>query len=285
MKERSLVAFTILSQLAVGAFWTLGALYAWVGYEKGARVADELTGLGWAVISLVMVAGLLASFLHLGTPTRAWRALGNLRRSWLSREIFLATLFAGMSILFAIVQWSPLGPFTLRGLLGATTGLVGVGLIYAMASAYRLRTIPAWNTWVTPASFFITTFLLGALAAGMILIAPIFRSSEWTPLILRALAGWAIVLLGIQLVIFFLWIARLTNSEAAQSSALKITKKHRTLFILRLALAVGGMIVSGAMLLNSNEASLTLFISFALVLASEILGRTLFYQARVRYGV
>jgi hypothetical protein len=34
---------------------------------------------------------------HLGRPSRAWRALLNLRRSWLSRELALASLFLGLA--------------------------------------------------------------------------------------------------------------------------------------------------------------------------------------------
>ena len=42
MKERSLVAFTILVQMAVGAFWVLGALHIWAARQAGTAAADAL---------------------------------------------------------------------------------------------------------------------------------------------------------------------------------------------------------------------------------------------------
>lgn len=170
MKERSLVAFTILSQMAVGAFWVLGALHLWTTRQAGATATDALTAKALLTIPLVMVLAMLASFFHLGTPFGAWRAFANLRLSWLSREVLLAVLFTGASGLFAGLQWFKLGTSAARDVIAWATALLGLALIYSMANAYRLRTVPAWDTWVTPASFFTTAFLLGGLAVGATLV-------------------------------------------------------------------------------------------------------------------
>ena len=73
---------------------------------------------------LAAVAGLGAAFLHLGRPSNAWRALGNLRSSWLSREIFFASAFTaalGASALFSLVKGSSVVLDRLHG--GARRGL------------------------------------------------------------------------------------------------------------------------------------------------------------------
>lgn len=282
MKERSLTVFSLLAQMAVGAFWTLGASYLWHASRAGEGAAGELTRFGWPLIALAMVIGLVVSFFHLGAPANAWRACRNLRQSWLSREILFAILFTGASIVFAAVQWLQFGPAVLRGALGVITGLVGLALVYVMGSAYRLRTVPAWDTWLTPASFFVTTFLLGALAAGVLLASALQAPAGWTSTVLQGIALWAVALLGIELVIIPLWLAQLTGSEAAAHSAVRVTQAHGALFMLRLTLAVVSLIAVGAALLGFLPGML---VAFGLVLASEVMGRLLFYAARVRHGV
>jgi anaerobic dimethyl sulfoxide reductase subunit C (anchor subunit) len=284
MKERSLIVFTIFSQLAVGMFWTLGALYVWSARQIGPGVAHELTTFGWPLIGLVMGIGILASFFHLGAPLNSWRAFSNLRQSWLSREILFATLFAIASITMAIMQWLELGTLAARGMMGVITGLVGLALVYVMGNAYRLRTIPAWDTWATPASFFVTTFLLGALATGVMLMSQSKAPAEWMRLVLQGIVLWAITLLGIELVIIPLWLVQLTGSEAATNSVARITQKHSAIFKLRLALTVAAITVAGAAIFGLWQ-EFSLLVALGLVLVSETLGRLLFYSARVRRGV
>ena len=284
MKERSLTVFSLLAQMAVGAFWTLGAAYVWLARQAGAGAAGELTQFGWPFVGAAMVIGLVASFFHLGAPASAWRACSNLRQSWLSREILFATLFTGASIIFAAAQWLQFGALVVRGTLGVITGLAGLALVYVMGSAYRLRTVPAWNTWLTPASFFVTTFLLGALAAGVLLAGPSQALAGWMGAVLHVIALWAVAMLGIELVIIPLWLAQLTGSEAAVHSAVRVTQEHGALFKLRLALAVAGLAAAGAALFGLLP-GLGMLVAFGLVLASEVLGRLLFYAARVRHGV
>ena len=290
MKERPLIVFTILSQTAVGAYWTLGALAVWSEWRAGLGVADALTAFGWPAIGPIMAAGMAASLLHLGAPANVWRAFGNLRQSWLSREILLAAAFAGGSILFAGLQWFGMGSGAVRGAVGVTTGLAGLALIGTMGNLYRMRTVPAWNTWITSASFFVTTFLLGALAVGAMLISQSMAPAEWTRSALHGIALWSIVLLGIDLAATALWAARLSGSEAASNSAVRVTGRHGTLLTLRLALSVGGMTAAGAALFSPCEGYLpaqefTLFVALGFVLASQAVGRFLFYRARVRHGV
>jgi anaerobic dimethyl sulfoxide reductase subunit B len=144
--ERSLVAFTILTQLAVGAVWFLSL---WQAFNR--------TALG--VITIVMLVGILASFLHLGSPRNAWYAIRNVRSSWLSREVWCAALFA-----VALIG------LTITGGAGAwLVDVIGLALIISMTQVYRLRTVPEWDHWTTTASFFSTTLLLGSVLCGTLI--------------------------------------------------------------------------------------------------------------------
>ena len=48
---------------------------------------------------VLLLAGLIASFFHLGRPERAWRSAARWRTSWLSREVIV--LPALMAVVFA----------------------------------------------------------------------------------------------------------------------------------------------------------------------------------------
>ena len=80
--ERPLVLFTVLAQMAVGAFITPGVFVLQLGATE-AKIPVLFTG-------LIMLSALLLSLLHLGSPQRAYRAIANWRTSWLSREILIA---------------------------------------------------------------------------------------------------------------------------------------------------------------------------------------------------
>ena len=138
--EMPLVAFTLLVQMAVGAFWAA----QWM--------TDSISLIPYLIIGVCLGLGGFFSFAHLGAKRNAWRAPFHLKKSWLSREILFVGLFgAGWLAGFVLpeMKW--------------VTSLLGIGLIYSMAKVYQLRTIPAWNTWRTMAGFFITSALLGQL--------------------------------------------------------------------------------------------------------------------------
>ncbi len=80
-------------------------------------------------------AAMLLSAAHLGRPERAWRAVLNLRSSWLSREILLASGFLGLSA----------GVFA--GLVPAwAAALTGFAALFAVDRVYRVALkVPPFN--------------------------------------------------------------------------------------------------------------------------------------------
>ena len=143
--EVSLVAFTLLTQMAVGM--AIFLLFS------GPLSLPLLVVLG----GMIGVSGLV-SVLHLGTPLNAWRALNHLKKSWLSREILMFGLFGGSWLLC----------LAMPGMGKLPLALCGIGLIYSMAQVYRLRSIPAWDTHRTLLTFIVSAVLLGGLGLGMV---------------------------------------------------------------------------------------------------------------------
>jgi Fe-S-cluster-containing dehydrogenase component len=91
----------------------------------------------WAFL-LAGGAAMGLSAAHLGRPGRAWRALLNLRTSWLSREILLVALFLGAGTLgLAVPALAPARP---------AAAALGFAALFAIDRIYRvaLKTGP-WN--------------------------------------------------------------------------------------------------------------------------------------------
>lgn len=154
LREWSLVAFTLLSQVAAGLALFTAFLRTGVFGAADPRRYDPLLLASAAGLLIVAMA---ASALHLGRPARAARAVSNLRSSWLSREILLALLLLGLILLAWLPGWRP----AIWLLPPAAIAYVG-----GMARVYRQRTVPVWNTWRTTWSFFRSAILLGGLTGA-----------------------------------------------------------------------------------------------------------------------
>lgn len=108
-KEWALIGFTVLSQMAIGAFWILWFIHFMVRKQANDEEVRKLSNAALLGIGPVMVLGILASLYHLGSPLNSWRAIGNLGSSWLSREIFFVLAFFVMWFVCAVMQWRRTG--------------------------------------------------------------------------------------------------------------------------------------------------------------------------------
>lgn len=118
----------------------------------------------FTIAYLLAVGGLISSTFHLGHPERALKAFSQWRSSWLSREAWCAVaalvLMAiyGAGLVFFGQRW------TIIGLLGA---LASFGTVFTTSMIYgQLKTIPRWNSPLTPANFLSLCIAGGALMAG-----------------------------------------------------------------------------------------------------------------------
>ncbi|MCP4768683.1 MAG: dimethyl sulfoxide reductase anchor subunit [Gammaproteobacteria bacterium] len=123
---------------------------------------------------MLMAAGLLASFFHLGHPERAWRAAAMWRTSWLSREVIVLPSAMVMILAFALIRFFivdfevfVLGsiPIRLSMLAGFAGVLAVVALFICTAMIYAsLKFLRQWHSPLT-----VLNFLLMGCASGFTL--------------------------------------------------------------------------------------------------------------------
>lgn len=283
MREASLVAFTLLSQAAAGTCGVLLAL-ALRAERAGTSAALEAVALPLPAAALVAaLLGLGASFLHLGSPRNAWRALRNVRTSWLSREVLLATLFAAALAAAVLARQRPGPPGFAAGFAEGFAGVLGVGLVMTMAGAYRLRTVPAWDRVAMPLAFFGSALVLGTLSVAAALAMRGPDAASGACIVRLVIGGLAVLLAGLGVTLF--WLRRIGRERGAAREAFDRTAGElRRLVAARIvltALAAG----TGLGALAGPLAAWLVVAALVLAFAAEAAGRVLFYEARVRSGL
>lgn len=240
---------------------------------------------------------LLASVLHLGRPLYAYKALKMWRRSWLSREVLLFTLFsffgAGFaSLLLAVSHFGVSIPYGMRLIFGGFVALLGMAGIFASAKIYLVPARPAWNTVRTPLRFFLTGFILGPLFSLLIYsLYVLMHAPEKIPsfflgpvAVFLAVSSFA-AFLQLLVLVARLFSLRPDQPEELYDSAFLLIHRFRNHFLVRIGLLVFGNFLLPLWLftsLNAGSASNKLFVgialaSFSLSLLGELLGRYLFF--------
>jgi anaerobic dimethyl sulfoxide reductase subunit B (iron-sulfur subunit) len=234
LEELPLVAFTLLGQMAAGL-----AVFSWM--RPPCTFELLLIGLSLGLCGL-------ASFLHLGAKKNAWRAVTHWRKSWLSREILMFGLFGALWLVSLGERW-----FLNADRWPRITALAGIGFVYSMAQVYRLPSMPKWDTWRTPAGFFLAALALGQGAAW---VGDSLAPNQATSVTLLALLGaeWLI------------WFG--TKDKA-----------HAGLTRLRGGLIVAALAGVGIGLAIGPAGSRVAAVVVVLILLEEIIGRWLFYAA------
>ncbi len=136
---------------------------------------NSFYALGSAISLALLVAGLIASFFHLGHPERAWRSAARWRTSWLSREVIVLPALMLAVAAYGLVHYLDLSlgsvgiETVVRGDLALVVGAGGVvlafllflctGMIYAC-----IKFLQEWATWLT-----VVNYTLFGLASGFLL--------------------------------------------------------------------------------------------------------------------
>ncbi|MBQ66380.1 MAG: dibenzothiophene desulfurase [Marinovum sp.] len=154
----SVIIFTSLSGLGFG-------LLTFLGFGMPAPTG-LVAFVFFAIAYLLAVGGLLASTFHLGHPERALKAFTQWKTSWLSREAWLSVgallvmAAYGAGLVFFGIAVAPLG------WLGA---ILSLATVFATSMIYgQLKTVPRWNTRLTPLLFLTLSLAGGGLLSGQI---------------------------------------------------------------------------------------------------------------------
>jgi len=178
----SIVFFTTLAGCAQGLVVALA-----VAVLAGLTLSPGFLGTALAVACALLLGGLASSFLHLGRPERAWRAIMMWRTSWMSREVLLLPAFIGIVALWWLALRADVGAgwqwlLPLAAILGALLLWYCTAMIYAC-----MRFIQEWAHPLT-----IINYTLIGLSSGLVLACALAAALGEAGL-LRAAAPWALV--------------------------------------------------------------------------------------------
>jgi formate dehydrogenase iron-sulfur subunit len=260
-----LIVLTLLTQLSLGTVAAATVLQA-AGVEAG------------GVAAAAFVAGaiaLAASLLHLGRPDRAFKALRNLRTSWLSREVALFGLFSILSFSYAVLH--PLA-------LGMAATAAGAAGMYASARLYRVPARPVWNSSRTPAAFFATALATGPVFALLCLDRSRVRPG-WVAVLVFASAAGVLAQLGVTAHLVH---AVRRGADHQHAGTARLLHRFSTLHVLRVGGAVAALALLASALavpLQGPDAAGRLAVALVVVAAAELAGRYLFYVTVVPYRI
>lgn len=195
----SVIFLTTLIGVGQGLFLALytGQLYSVI---KVLPVQDSPGFYGYGSLLAVgfLIAGLLASFFHLGRPERAWRSAAQWKTSWLSREVIVLPAFIGTTFIYSMIHingWNP----TLYVInesfvvdLSLLVGSINVAIAFALyiCTAMIYACIKFLQEWATPLT--VINYTLLGMASGFAL-STAFAAYVNSDLV-HFYAGWAIFL-------------------------------------------------------------------------------------------
>ncbi|HMM53844.1 MAG TPA: dimethyl sulfoxide reductase anchor subunit [Candidatus Desulfobacillus sp.] len=194
----SVIFLTTLIGAGQGLFLALFTAESYAAFGLLPPQDGRHYALGSAVALAFLLAGLVASFFHLGRPERAWRAAAQWRTSWLSREVIVLPAFMGAVFLYGAAHFSgfnPLlatlpsaAPLRLTFFLGVLATLLAFALFVCTGMIYAcLRFLQEWHTPLTVINY----TLLGG-ASGFILATTL--AAQRAPQAAALLGAWAMIL-------------------------------------------------------------------------------------------
>jgi anaerobic dimethyl sulfoxide reductase subunit C (anchor subunit) len=304
IREWTLPVYTILTQTAIGSLFILWVIRTFWYTKYGAEKVGRIFKIPVLIVLITAIAGIIGAHFHLSKPYLSILALSNFHSSWLSREIVFDLCFIFFVGWLCMLQWVGKGQTKLRTILGWGAILFGFTTDFCMSRLYLLPSQPAWNTSLTPISFFETTLLLGVMSVPVLLIMDskfsksqgqvnqsflnqiVFGSFKW-------LAAINIVLVLTVVALSFLQISILrAGNQSAQTSVELLLEIYQPLFIIRFVLLFfgGGILVYSVVLSQKTKKTVEdlmmhAFTACLMVMIAEILGRFLFFAIHVRIGI
>ena len=192
----SVIFFTVSSGAGLGLLvWLLIATLM----AEHIRMDADTFFKGAAIAAAFITAGLISSTLHLANRKNAIYALSRVTTSWLSREGLLSILLYPLATLhlFALHEgWPQVTPITLCLLVA-----IAIAILYCTGMIYGcLKTVPRWNTWLTPAKYVLFGLMSGAVLLPAVLsLRPVEAGPVRRPMV-------AILLLALGLVLYLAYL-------------------------------------------------------------------------------
>lgn len=228
----SVIFLTTLIGVGQGLFLALFTQQSYALFDLLPHQDARFYGWGSLLALLFTMAGLIASFFHLGRPERAWRSATQWRTSWLSREVIVLPAFMGTLFLYGASHLSgydpvlvmlPGGPgINATIILGAATMILAFALFVSTGMIYAcLRFLQEWHSPLTVINF----ILLGS-ASGFTLAT--LYAAVFAPEQTNFFGGWAIIitLLGLLGRSASLWRNARLKPKSTPQTAIGIKHPH-----------------------------------------------------------
>ncbi len=277
--EWSLIFFTVLAQTAVGGYLLIGARALVLGHDEEKLNSYKVPMfILWALMGL----GFMFSTTHLGSPLRAFNAFNQLGSAWLSNEVFFGAAFfavGGLQWLLSVVKK---GGVAIQKALMVSAMVLGAIFMYAMINVYMINTVPTWDNIYTPLSFIMTMVVGGLLLSQFVIIFA--NDSRFT--VDRNITMLAVIAVAVSLLVTVGKLNLIGDIQTSAAKASELVDGLGSYVILQVALLMTSLLVWILPMLNKAKVNpVNLGLALVLFLASELIGRGLFYSLHMTSGL
>ncbi len=277
--EYSLIFFTVLAQTAVGAYLLVSARALVMGYDE-----EKINSYKMPMFALwvIMGVGFLFSITHLGSPLRAFNSFNQLGTAWLSNEVFFGAAFFAVGGLQWLLSVLKVGGGAVQKVLMIGAMVLGCIFMYSMVNVYMINTVPTWFNMYTPLSFVMTMVVCGLLLSQLVIVSA--KDSRFS--VDRNIIMLAVVAAAVSLVVT---VGKANLVGEIQSSVVKATELVDGLggyLSIQVALLLAGLLIWVLPMVNKSSVNpINLTVALVLILASELVGRALFYSLHMTIGL
>ncbi|TKF07069.1 dimethyl sulfoxide reductase anchor subunit family protein [Vibrio kanaloae] len=277
--EWSLIFFTVLAQTAVGGYLLIGARALVLGHDEEKLNSYKVPMfILWALMGL----GFMFSTTHLGSPLRAFNAFNQLGSAWLSNEVFFGAAFFAVGGLQWLLSVLKKGGVAILKALMVGAMVLGVIFMYAMINVYMINTVPTWDNIYTPLSFIMTMVVGGLLLSQFVIV--LANDSRFT--VDRNITMLAVIAVAISLLVTVGKLNLIGDIQTSAAKASELVDGLGSYVILQVALLMASLLVWILPMQNKAKVNpVNLGLALVLFLASELIGRGLFYSLHMTSGL
>ena len=274
MEHMSLVIFTLFAQCAAGLFAITALIQLQVNPAKQTHQTKVLTPNYLMALSVLVIA-MIASTTHLSQPLRAMNVLYGLKHgSALSLEIVALGLFAGIAGLFILLQMRTPAASSSRSLLLVLGIVSAFALVQAIAKVYTLPSIPAWDSNLTPITFFQSSLVMGSTLAAALFAIKTDRFGSLKDVAYKVI-GWA----GLLALILVVIVAALTLQHFMAVGVVRhLGEDHALVIYAYTVLVVAGLLCWMLPVLHRENLGFHPARGLGLIVVAEVMSRITFYD-------
>jgi formate-dependent nitrite reductase membrane component NrfD len=240
----------------------------------------------------LLIAAVLLLLSHLGHPMRAWLAIRNFRRSWVSRGTVVIGAFIGLATVYVGM------PAVLHIEMGEST-MLAISLSLAVAGIFILLypgfvmsaspAIPFWSSGLMPLLSLINGLASGGMVVLLFYVTAIQQVDTTVGLIdLVTLQQSVLIVLAMTTFTHFTYMVSMSNAGAAASLSVTYLMTHERLLFWVLAIGGGLLlpIAAIALTLTFDAAPVgLLWVAVATRLVGDIAGRYAFLKGGIYEAV